>query len=125
MAQLGFSPAIDVWLLPVAQGGTQKPVTASTLWADKQMFTFDQAQSMRVLALSGQGVVVDIFSIHNRSDRMLACSRKESPAMRGFSFSAIASELCLAALIFVHRDLQTGNLLPYGAIDCIAVNRCV
>lgn len=45
------------------------PVTASTLWADKQMFTFDQAQSMRVLALSGQGVVVDIFSIHNRSDR--------------------------------------------------------
>lgn len=68
MAQLGFSPAIDVWLLPVAQGGTQMPVTASTLWADKQMFTFDQAQSMRVLALCGQGVVVDIFSIHNRSD---------------------------------------------------------
>lgn len=72
MAQLGFSPAIDVWLLPVAQGGTQMPVTASTLWADKQMFTFDQAQSMRVLALSGQGVVVDIFSIHNRSEFVAA-----------------------------------------------------
>ncbi|WP_414486865.1 hypothetical protein, partial [Stenotrophomonas maltophilia] len=26
---------------------------------------------------------------------------------------------------FVHRDLQTDNFLPYGAIDCIAVNRCV
>lgn len=62
------------------------PVTASTLWADKQMFTFDQAQSMRVLALSGQGVVVDIFSIHNRSDRTLVRSRKESPAHAGLFF---------------------------------------
>ena len=52
------------------------PVTTSTLWADKQMFTFDQAQSMRVLALSGQGVVVDIFSIHNRSKRTFRLSRQ-------------------------------------------------
>jgi hypothetical protein len=60
-----------------------------------------------------------------RSDRTLVRSRKESPAHAGLSFSAIPAELCLAALIFVHRDLQTDNFLPYGAIDCIAVNRCV
>ena len=52
-------------------------------------------------------------------------AEKKAPLMRGFSLSAIPAELCFAASVFVHRDLQTDNFLPYGAIDCIAVNRCV
>jgi hypothetical protein len=51
-------------------------------------------------------------------------AEKKAPLMRGFSLSAIPAVLCPAASAFVHRDLQTDNFLPYGAIDCIAVNRC-
>lgn len=63
--------------------------------------------------------------VHNPSDRALACCRKESPAMRGFSFFTCTWGRAPAALNFLQRNLQTGNSLPYGAIDCIAVNRCV
>lgn len=52
-------------------------------------------------------------------------AEKKAPLMRGFSFCAMSTALCFAASIFVHRDLQTVKFIPYGAIDCIAVNCCV
>jgi hypothetical protein len=33
--------------------------------------------------------------------------------------------LCRAAFVFVHCVLQKNDVLPYGAIDCIPVDRYV
>jgi len=82
MAQLGFSPAEEVFLLPASgsrepEAGSRKPEAGSRDRVDAlrwqvQMFTFDRAQSKRVAALPGRRVVVDTFGNHNRSDRIVA-----------------------------------------------------
>lgn len=33
--------------------------------------------------------------------------------------------LCRAAFVFVHCVLQKNDSVPYGAIDCISLNRCI
>lgn len=83
MAQLGFSPAEEVWLLAVSQAGSRKPEAGSrepgagsrdrvdALCWQVQMFTFDRAQSKSVAALLGRRVVVDTFGNHNRSSSYL------------------------------------------------------
>lgn len=66
-----------------------------------------------------------ILCVHNRSDRTRVRRKQKAPPMRGFSFFHGRPALCRAAWFFVHRVLQKKEFLPYGAIDCIAVNRCV